>query len=129
MANEVHVVSCIPVIPSSDLERSLRFWVEGLGLAVDRAMHQDGRLVGCMVRGGSLAFWLNRRAGSPLARDDFEGIRLYWAPRDLHAQRARLEELGYAVSGVEVRDYGQSEFFVIDDDGHSHCFGVPSRRG
>lgn len=74
MANEVHVVSCIPVIPSSDLERSLRFWVEGLGLAVDRAMHQDGRLVGCMVRGGSLVFWLNRRAGSPLARDDFEGI-------------------------------------------------------
>jgi hypothetical protein len=22
------------------------------------------------------------------------------------------------------RDYGQSEFFVTDEDGHSHCFGV-----
>ena len=29
------VESCIPVIPSADLEKSLRFWVEGLGLTVD----------------------------------------------------------------------------------------------
>jgi hypothetical protein len=27
------VDSCIPVIPSADLEKSLRFWVEGLGLS------------------------------------------------------------------------------------------------
>lgn len=23
------------------------------------------------------------------------------------------------------RDYGQTEFFLTDDDGYSHCFGVP----
>jgi hypothetical protein len=45
----VHVHSCMPVIPSADLEKSLRFWVEGLGLTMDRAMRQDGRLIGCMV--------------------------------------------------------------------------------
>ncbi len=28
------VESCIPVIPSANLEKSLRFWVEGLGLTV-----------------------------------------------------------------------------------------------
>jgi hypothetical protein len=43
------VESCIPVIPSADLEKSLRFWVEGLGLSLDRPMRQDGRLVGCML--------------------------------------------------------------------------------
>lgn len=127
MANEVRVLSCIPVIPSADLEMSLRFWVEGLGLAMDRAIHHDGRLVGCMVQGGNLSFWLNQRAGSPIDGDGAEGIRLYWAPSDLRGLRARLEHLGYAVSGIEARDYGQSEFFVTDDDGHSHCFGVPSR--
>ncbi len=31
----VHVKSCMPVIPSADLEKSLRFWVEGLGLTMD----------------------------------------------------------------------------------------------
>jgi catechol 2,3-dioxygenase-like lactoylglutathione lyase family enzyme len=36
------VDSCIPVIPSADLEKSLRFWVDGLGLSMDRAMRQDG---------------------------------------------------------------------------------------
>lgn len=118
---------CMPVIPSADLERSLRFWVDGLGLVMDRPMRRDGRLVGCMVHDEEqLYFWLNQRAGSPVAPEDHEGIRLYWTPHDLHALRERLERLGYAVSEVDHRDYGQTEFFATDDDGHSHCFGVAS---
>jgi catechol 2,3-dioxygenase-like lactoylglutathione lyase family enzyme len=119
----------MPVIPSADLERSLRFWVEGLGLTMDRAMRQDGRLVGCMVHDEHLSFWLNRRAGTPVKPENYEGVRLYWAPRDIHALRARLEGLGYAVSEIIDRDYGQTEFYVTDDDGYSHCFGVATAKG
>lgn len=118
------VESCIPVIPSGDLEKSLRFWVEGLGLAMERPMRIDGRLVGCRVHGGSVRFWLNGRDGGSERPHDFEGIRLYWAARELDALRERLARLGFAVSRIEERDYGQTEFFVTDDDGHSHCFGV-----
>ena len=121
------VKSCIPVIPSTNLEVSLRFWVEGLGLTMDRAMYQDGRLVGCMVHDEHVCFWLNRRGGAPEAPADFEGIRLYWTPIDIHALRARLQGLGYAVSEIADRDYGQTEFFVTDDDGYSHCFGVAAQ--
>ena len=32
----MNVESCIPVIPSADLDKSLRFWVAGLGFKVDR---------------------------------------------------------------------------------------------
>lgn len=34
----MHMKSCTPVIPSVDLEKSLRFWVDGSGLegATDR---------------------------------------------------------------------------------------------
>jgi hypothetical protein len=32
------VVSCIPVIPSANLERSLRLWVDGLSFEMDREM-------------------------------------------------------------------------------------------
>jgi catechol 2,3-dioxygenase-like lactoylglutathione lyase family enzyme len=120
--------SCIPVIPSADLEKSLRFWVDGLGLSMDRVMRQDGRIVGCMVHDERLSFWLNQRAGSPARPGDFEGIRLYWGPSDLKAVRERLLRLGYSVSDIEDRDYGQSEFFVTDDDGHSHCFGVATNK-
>jgi len=118
------VKSCIPVIPSADLEKSLRFWVEGLGLTMDRAMRQDGRLIGCMVHNESLYFWLNQRAGSPIKPENYEGIRLYWAPSNIHAMRERLQRLGYIVSEITNRDYGQTEFFVTDDDGYSHCFGI-----
>lgn len=122
------VNSCIPVIPSLDLEKSLRFWVEGLGLAMDRPMRRDGKLIGCMVHNERLYFWLNERPGSPIVPEDYEGIRLYWAPDDLHALRERLQRLGYAVSEIEDRDYGQTEFFVTDDDGYSHCFGVATEK-
>ncbi len=90
--------SCIPVIPSADLERSLRFWVEGLGLSMDRAMRQDGKLVGCMVHDEQLSFWLNRRAGTTTKPEDDHGIQLYWAPDDLDEVRERLLRLGYEPS-------------------------------
>ena len=118
------VESCIPVIPSADLEKSLRFWVEGLGLSMDRAIWQDGRLVGCMVHNERVSFWLNQRAGSPLQPEGYEGIRLYWAPGDIKALRERLLQQGYSPSELVSRDYGQTEFVVTDDDGYSHCFGV-----
>jgi len=48
-------------------------------------------------------------------------------PRDIHALRDRLERLGYPVSKITDRDYGQTEFFVTDDDGYAHCFGVATK--
>jgi catechol 2,3-dioxygenase-like lactoylglutathione lyase family enzyme len=120
------VRSCIPVIPSVDLPKSLRFWVEGLGFKVESDMRDRDRLVCCMLHGGSLRFMLNQRSGVPNSPGDYEGIRLYWAPANLVEARERLERLGYAVSEIVARDYGQSEFFMTDDDGFSHCFGVPT---
>jgi catechol 2,3-dioxygenase-like lactoylglutathione lyase family enzyme len=121
------VESCIPVIPSADLERSLRFWVEGLGLTVDREMKREGRLIGCMVHNDRTYFWLNEREGTPITPEDYEGIRLYWKPADIHKTRERLKQLGFEVSDIVDRDYGQTEFFVTDDDGYSHCFGVATK--
>jgi hypothetical protein len=121
------VSSCIPIIPSADLHRSRRFWVDGLGFAVEREMHEKDQLVFCMLRLGRLAFMLNRRGGAAIAPEGFEGIRLYWAPVNLVETRERLAKLGFAVSKIVERDYGQTEFFATDDDGYSHCFGVPTR--
>jgi len=118
--------SCIPVIPSGDLEKSLRLWVDGLGFSMSSEMRDGKRLIFCMLRKDDLCFMLNRRAGSPLKPHDYEGIRLYWALKDIHETRQRLKNLGFGVSEVEARDYGQTEFFLTDDDGYSHCFGVPS---
>lgn len=77
-----------------------------------------------MVHNERLYFWLNQRAGSPIKPEQYEGIRLYWAPDDIQALRERLLQHGYSVSELVDRDYGQTEFFVTDADGYSHCFGV-----
>jgi len=95
------VESCIPVIPSTDLEKSLRFWVEGLGLTIDREMRQKGKLIGCMVHNSQhLYIWLNQRAGTTVKPENYEGIRLYLAPSDLQQGRERLRKLRYAVSDI-----------------------------
>jgi catechol 2,3-dioxygenase-like lactoylglutathione lyase family enzyme len=120
----VAVTSCIPVIPSADLHKSLRFWVDGLGFTVQSEMREDDALVFCMLQRGDLYFMLNRRAGSPAKPRDYEGIRLYWTPENLNEARERLDRLGFTVSNIVERPYGQNEFFVTDDDGYSHCFGV-----
>lgn len=126
MAENILMTSCIPVIPSADIEKSLRFWVDGLGLTMERGMREEGSLIGCMVRNEHTCFWLNQKDGTTMRPKDYEGIRLYWTPADIQATRERLKRLGYEVSGIEDREYGQSEFFVTDEDGYSHCFGVAS---
>jgi catechol 2,3-dioxygenase-like lactoylglutathione lyase family enzyme len=120
------VKHCVPVIPSMDLEKSLHFWVDGLGFTADQKMEQEGRLVGCMVHDDHLYFWLNQRAGGPIPQG-YEGIRLYWTPDDIVQTREHLKQIGYAVSDIEDREYGQTEFFLTDDDGYSHCFGVDTK--
>jgi hypothetical protein len=102
--------SCIPILPSGDLGRSLRFWLDGLGLSVGRAMRHDGRLVGSMVRGEGLSFWLNPRTGPPITSEGDEGIRLYWTPGDIRVLREHLSRLGYPASGIVDRDYGPADY-------------------
>lgn len=123
------IESCVPVIPCAALEKSLCFWVDGLGFDKDSEMREAGKLIGCMVRNGTLAFWLNRRAGTLVRPENFEAIRLYWTPSNLKATRTRLQALGFAPSEIVARDQRQSEFFLTDDDGYSHCFGVTAERG
>jgi hypothetical protein len=119
------VNSCIPIVPSADLERSLRLWRDGLGF--DETwweQRRDGKLVGCGIRQGQITIMLNIRSDRPQEPSTRDGVRFYWAPDDFHGLRERLLELGYAASAVVARDYGQSEFFLTDDDGVEHCFGV-----
>jgi catechol 2,3-dioxygenase-like lactoylglutathione lyase family enzyme len=117
---------CMPVIPSDDLQKSLRFWTEGLGFTADRQMEIDGKLVGCMVHHEAMFFWLNRRADEPKP-ETYTGISLYWTPVDIKKAHQRLKNMGYDVSDIMDRDYGQTEFFMTDDDGYPHCFGVDTK--
>jgi hypothetical protein len=79
-----------------------------------------------MLYKGDLCFMINQRAGPHVKPDDYEGIRLCWNPINIRETRERLIQLGFAVSDIWERDYGQTEFFLTGDDGYSHCFGAPT---
>lgn len=115
----------LPVVPSSDLERSLKLWRDGLGF--DETWYEErreGKLVGCGLNRGANRILLNIRYGVVDKPESYEGVRFYWTPDDLHALRERLLQLGFAPGQIEDRYYGQSEFTLVDDDGFDHCFGV-----
>jgi lactoylglutathione lyase len=99
------VESCIPVIPSADLEKSLRLWVEGFGFSMSSEMRHRDKLIFCMLQKDNLWFMLNQSAGNPVKPKDYEGIRLYWAPKDIRETRERLKSLEYGVSEVEDRKF------------------------
>ena len=65
------MLSCIAVIPSADLEKSMRFWVEGLGLTADKQMEREGRLIGCMVSNEHVSFWLNESEGTQIKPENY----------------------------------------------------------
>jgi hypothetical protein len=44
------VESCVPIIPSANLEKSLRLWVDGLGFSMSSGMRKDDKLIFCMLR-------------------------------------------------------------------------------
>ncbi|HZU31781.1 MAG TPA: VOC family protein [Candidatus Angelobacter sp.] len=119
---------CIPIIPSADLNKSLRLWVDGLGFSMSSEMYKENKLIFCMLQKENLHFMLNQRAGTPVRPEDYHGIRLYWAPTDIHETREHLQGLGYVVSELQDREYGQTEFFLTDDDGFTHCFGVSTEQ-
>jgi hypothetical protein len=122
------IQSCIPIIPSKDLEKTLPLWVDGLGFSTSSEMRKGDKLIFCMLRKDDLRFMLNQRVGTPVKPQGYEGIRLYWTPTDIHKTRERLKSLGYSVSEIQHRDYNQTEFFLTDDDGFSHCFGAPTQK-
>lgn len=120
----MNIESCIPVIPSFHLQKSLVFWRDGLGFEVFDKVEIKGKLVFCMLRKSGLSFMLNQREGTEQKQDAYEGIRLYWSPKNLNEIRDHLISIGFEPSEIYDRDYGRTEFFLTDDDGYSHCFGV-----
>jgi len=88
------VASCIPVIPSANLEKSLRLWVDGLEFSTSSEMRKIGKLIFCMLQKDNLWFMLDQRAGIPLKPEDYESIRIYGGPTDIRETRERLKSRG-----------------------------------
>jgi uncharacterized glyoxalase superfamily protein PhnB len=107
-------------LTANDLDRSIRFYTEGLGFAISDRMETDGRLQGVMMEAG--------RVTLGLSQDDFAkgkdrvkgvGMGLYLVTeQELEPLAQRVKEAGIAFeSKLAPLPWGPMGFTVRDPDG------------
>jgi len=90
-------------------------------------MRKGGKLIFCMLQKNNLCFMLNQRSGTPVKPTDFEGVRLYWTPTDVHKLESgcRASDTTFQNSNLETRTRQNSSsrwrWF-------SHWFGVATAK-
>ena len=109
-----------PGITTNDLQRSMRFYVEGLGFSIADKHEVDGQLRFVMLKAG------NGELG--LGQDDFAkgknrvkgvGLRLWiTTTQDLHPLAEQAKQAGFALdSEVAALPWGPLAFAITDPDG------------
>lgn len=122
--------SYTPSLTVNDIERSLRFYADGLGFTVSERWEDEGELRGLMLVAG--------RCHLGLAQDDWAkgrdrekgvGFRL-WAEtaQDLDALAARLREHDIPHEGPKEESWGTRSLSVTDPDGFQLTF-TPAQEG
>jgi len=111
----MEVLSSRVILRPVDLERSLRFYGETLGLAVYRE-YGEGRSRGVVFFLGGGYLELTSRAPAP----DVDKVSLWLQVRDLEATHQALAEAGAdIVAPPERKPWGLHEMWITDPDGLS----------
>src|SRR3954463_6727615 len=109
----MEVLSSRILLRPRDLDRSLAFYRDTLGLAVYREFGEGPyRGVVFFLGGGFLE--VSGRSATPAG----ENIELWWQVRDLPATHAALAEAGVAILRPPQREpWGLDEMWIADPDG------------
>jgi uncharacterized protein len=116
-------------LTANDIERSLRFYTDGLGFAVDQRQEADGKLEGVMLTAGD--------AFLGLSQDDFTkgrerikgvGMSLYVeTDQDIVTLARRARDAGIALDHEpSPLPWGPMGFRVTDPDGFTITVANPS---
>jgi lactoylglutathione lyase len=108
-----------PSVTVDDIDRSMRFYVDGLGFTVKERDENEGKLVGAMLVAGSVELGIgqddwakgrNRKKGV--------GFRLYAeTTQDLDSIAARARKQGIEVDGPKDSSWGSRIVTFTDPDG------------
>jgi catechol 2,3-dioxygenase-like lactoylglutathione lyase family enzyme len=124
--------SLSPDLIVTDLERSVRFYQDGMGFhEEDRAAGPDGPFFAMLGRDGMRIMLetagspdpgtqelIRRAGGKPGAT-----VSLYVFVPDLAAEEARLRRAGVSVHGPVTKPYGMREVSFHDPDGYTWTVG------
>ncbi|HVR29207.1 MAG TPA: VOC family protein [Thermoanaerobaculia bacterium] len=119
--------SLTPSFTVGDLERSVRFYVDGLGFHVKDRWEEEGKLLGVMLVAGACHVGLSQDDWAK-GRDREKGVGFrVWAEtvQDLDALAARLREHGIEHDGPKTEPWGTRSLSVTDPDGFTLTFTPP----
>ena len=108
-----------PGLTVNDLQRSLDFYVEGLGFTVKERWEREGKLQGVMLVAGRCELGLGQDDWAK-GRDRVKGVgfRIYAeTTQDLDKIAERLRAHGIAAGGPQDSPWGERVLNVADPDG------------
>jgi uncharacterized glyoxalase superfamily protein PhnB len=129
MATTLQARNLSIALTANDLERSLRFYTDGLGFTVDQREEADGKLQGVMLKAGDA--WLG------LSQDDFAkgrnrtkgiGMSLYFeTEQDIQMLARRAKDAGIKLDReAGPLPWGPVGFSATDPDGFKITVTNPS---
>ena len=121
--------SLAPMLICADVQASIKFYTEALGLEVEGRMDDVGRSGWASLRAERVHLMLASPTYIPAGVQvdgRFPQSIYYFYTSSLEALRERVSAYGAQCGPIEERFYGMREFEVIDPDGHVLVFGEDS---
>jgi uncharacterized glyoxalase superfamily protein PhnB len=116
----LRATSISPSLTANDLERSLRFYTDGLGFEVTDRHEHEGRLVYCGLKAGAAFLGIGQDDWAK-GRDRVKGVGIrIWitTDQDIHELAERAKAAGITLdSEPEPLPWGPMAFAVTDPDG------------
>tara|TARA_B100000609_G_C17002300_1_gene324283 strand:+ start:83 stop:475 length:393 start_codon:yes stop_codon:yes gene_type:complete len=123
MSEKPQVRQNVPLLTVSDLQLSLKFYVDQLGFTLTRQADNQGQVFWCWLEKDQIAIMLQQADPS---EDDIshagQGVTLYWLCDDVDAVHAQLKANGMQMDDPTVAYYGMKQLYLKDPDGYDLCF-------
>ncbi|MDO8666228.1 MAG: VOC family protein [Gemmatimonadales bacterium] len=119
--------SIAPGLTVSDIQRSLAWYRDVLGLVVGQKWEDGGSLMGVEMKAGTTAFWLGQddwKKGRD--RKKGEGVRLYCTTaQDLDMLATGIKQRGGVLDhDPKTQSWGTRDFGLTDPDGYKITIGT-----
>lgn len=118
----------IPMLICADVQASIKFYIDVVGLDVADRMDDVGKSGWAMMQKNGVKLMLaspHYFPDAPKVQDRYFQAQYYFYSDDLEAMREQVLAAGYEPTGIVDQPHGMREFEMPDPDGHLLVFGQP----
>ena len=124
--SKVKITETVPLFDVTDVDKSIEFYVDGLGFELQDKWVEDDVLRWCRVEHGDSALMLQKTQGEPPANRG-PGLTLYFICEDAIAAHQEFKERGVQVGEPFVGN-NMDVFYFKDPDGYRLSFESPIKK-